>query len=149
MIYTNAIIDGFPVILGSFPIQFGMFLAMVIAVRIPKDPNDEWNPHCKFIYTWVIIAHICNIICQAIKHYLSEDWHVVKKVTTIFCLFIQLVMINTILGDWVYDITLTSEEKTDSNWLQFHIWIILEFCVFLSYIASSMCYIFIRAFKVN
>ena len=35
MIHTNAIIDGFPVILGSTPVQLGMLLAMLFAVRIP------------------------------------------------------------------------------------------------------------------
>ena len=40
MIYTNSLIDGFPIILGSFPLQFAMFFATIIAIRIPKDEDN-------------------------------------------------------------------------------------------------------------
>ena len=88
MIHTNSLIDGFPVILGSLPIQFAMTLAMIIAIRVPKDEDGEKNEHCRFIYWWVLSAHLLILVCQSVNHYLPERWHLVKKQMTIVCLMV-------------------------------------------------------------
>ena len=41
MINTNSLIDGFPCILGSLPVQLAMTIAMLAAIRPPKDENGE------------------------------------------------------------------------------------------------------------
>ena len=41
MINTNSLIDGFPCILGSLPVQFAFTIAMIAAIRLPRDENDE------------------------------------------------------------------------------------------------------------
>ena len=151
MIHTNSLIDGFPVILGSFPIQFAMTAAMLIAIRVPQDADGNQIDHCKMIYRWVLVAHICNLLCQGIKHYFDAKWHLIKKQITIVCLMIQLLMINTICGEWIFEEDHKNESFTaadnSSNMIQFDIWITLEACVFLSYIGSCILYLFIRSFK--
>ena len=149
MIHTNSLIDGFPVILGSLPIQFAMTLAMIIAIRVPKDEDGTSNPHCKFIYWWVLSTHLLILVCQSINHYLGERWHLMKKQLTIVCLMVQLLMINTICGEWIFEDGQhkAADHMTQENWIQFDVWIVLEACVFLSYIGSAIMYLFIRAFK--
>ena len=68
MINTNSLIDGFPCILGSLPVQFAMTIAMLAAIRIPKDDNDEADKVAQKMYYWVLGTHLCilfrHIICQ-------------------------------------------------------------------------------------
>ena len=57
-------------------------------------------------------------------------------------------MINTICGEWIFDIEDHPIIPSDKeNWIQFNVWITLEACVFLSYIASAILYLFMRAFR--
>ena len=86
MIYMNSLVDGFPVILGSLPVQFAMFVAMCISIRIPKDADDERDGKATEIYYLTFFAHVANIICQLLKHYLSPWWHLEKKILTIVVL---------------------------------------------------------------
>ena len=62
---------------------------------------------------------------------------------------IQLVMINTICGNWIFAEKLSEDQKSNTDWIQFDIWVVLEACVFLSYICSGMVYLLIRSVKVN
>ena len=71
MIHTNSLIDGFPIILGSFPIQFAMTVAMAIAIRIPRDDDGNRNDRCTKIYLFVMAAHIANLISQGVNHYVD------------------------------------------------------------------------------
>ena len=88
MIHTNSLIDGFPVILGSFPIQFAMTFAMIIAIRVPRDADGDKDPHCKFIYWWVLGTHLMNLACLFANHHLPEAYHLIKKQFTIACLMV-------------------------------------------------------------
>ena len=36
MFFTASVVDGFRVVLGSMPFQFGMFLTMLLIVPIPE-----------------------------------------------------------------------------------------------------------------
>ena len=45
MIYSNSVIDGFPIVLGSMPVQFGMFLTMLLSIRIPKHTETGVTDH--------------------------------------------------------------------------------------------------------
>jgi hypothetical protein len=63
MIFTNSLIDGFPIILGSFPIQFAMTIAMAISIRVPDKADGEEDENSRYIYNWVMVAHIMGLIC--------------------------------------------------------------------------------------
>lgn len=60
-------------------------------------------------------------------------------------------MINTICGEWVFNAERkeASEAADTVNFLQFNIWIVLEACVFLSYISAATFYLFIRGCAVH
>ena len=88
MIHTNSLVDGFPVILGSLPIQFGMIVTLLVAIRVPKDEDGGYNVNCLSIYKWILWAHIINLICQGINHFLDAKYHLEKKMVTIFALII-------------------------------------------------------------
>ena len=62
MINTNSLIDGFPCILGSLPVQFAMTIAIVAAIRIPKDDNGELDTVAQKMYYWVLGTHITILI---------------------------------------------------------------------------------------
>ena len=148
MINTNSLIDGFPCILGSLPVQFAMTIAMLAAIRIPKDDNDEADKVAQKMYYWVLGTHLCilfrHIICQGC----SANMHQLKKIVTIACLIIQVLMINVICGEWIFEETTTIDYATASHDMkQFDIWMTLEACLVLSFICINWIYLLIRFWK--
>ena len=41
MIHNNSVLDGFPIVLGSMPVQFGMFVTMLLSVQIPHNTESK------------------------------------------------------------------------------------------------------------
>ena len=76
------------------------------------------------------------------------------KSCLIVILFLQLVAINLLLGNWVYDQTppdtldakrgIDWEHQTD--WIHFNVWLQIEIYVFYGSLLSGVIYMFIRAF---
>ena len=81
----------------------------------PKDADDDRDGKATEIYYLTFFAHIANIICQVLKHYLSPWWHLEKKILTIIVLMFQLYMINTICGEWIFTDNLTDYSQFEES----------------------------------
>ena len=74
--------------------------------------------------------------------------HQLKKIVTIVCLIVQVLMINVICGEWIFEETANIDYTTASHDMkQFDIWMTLEGCLVLSFICINMIYLLIRFWK--
>ena len=161
MIHTNAIIDGFPVILGSTPVQLGMLLAMLIAVRIPyaaacstteepcPDEERELDSEAAFIYTLVALTHIFIIATKYLNLMVDKSWHMWNKLAIMLTLFLQLYTVNRVCGNWVFKNLGYQGEAGQGQTprdAKFNAWLDIEFAVLMSYIVSAVIFLFIRCF---
>ena len=154
MIHTNAIIDGFPVILGSAPVQLGMLLAMLLAVRIPyaascsvdqepcPDEDRERDSEAAFIYILVSATHIFILATKYLNLLADKSWHMWNKLALMLTLFIQLYTVNRVCGNWVfknlgYQADSTGQTTRD---IQFNAWLDMEFMVLIAYIVSAVIF---------
>ena len=72
----------------------------------------------------------------------------------IIILFVQLLMINLLLGNWVYDDVpdeMYSELRGENwwkqdDWIQFRLWLDIETYIFYGSLLSGVVYMFFRAF---
>ena len=70
MIFTSSVIDGFKVILGSLPIQLGMFMTTLCMVPVPNDPKTgEQDREALYTYIWLCIVHFILFVQITINHY--------------------------------------------------------------------------------
>ena len=84
-----------------------------------------------------------------LNHYLPGKYNLIRKQFVVVCLVVQLLMINTICQFWIFNESNKVAVSAATNMLQFDVWITLEICVFLAYIASAILYLLIRSFKVQ
>ena len=104
MIYNNSVLDGFPVVLGSLPVQFGMALTMILSVVIPTGAEGaESAEDALQIYRQLLIVQCFIVFVKMFGENFSYDYSMTYKSISIIALFFQLLVMNFVLGDWIYD----------------------------------------------
>ena len=155
MIYNNSILDGFPVVLGSMPTQLGLALTMFLCIVVPKHPDTgEKDADAARIYNYLIVLHFTILLLKILNEHLVFDYPMLFRGLMICALFFQLLIMNFVLGDWVY--SQEDPESLDSirgdnwneqqEWVTFMMWLSIETYVFLGSLVSGVIYMFVRAF---
>ena len=155
MINTNSVIDGFVIVLGSMPVQFGMFVALLLSISVPK--HSETGEYCRdalVAYIALMTTHVAILITKYSQQWINKNHYLVAKSMIMFCLFLQLTTMNFILCNWVYDQAdqelleqMRGEDwANQKDWQRFTMWLTTEQYVFLGSIASGILYMVIRSF---
>ena len=97
MIYTNSIIDGFKVILGSVPIQIAMLASMLITVR-PGDLKFE----AKVMYGMIAFDHIVMIVVGLWYHFFGTGQHLMAAQLCIFAMIYQISLTLLLCSNWAF-----------------------------------------------
>ena len=104
MIYNNSVLDGFPIVLGSMPVQFGMALTMILSVVVPKGADGaESAEDALQIYRQLLFVHCLIVAVKMFGEHFSYNYSMTYKSLSIIALFFQLLIMNFVLGDWIYD----------------------------------------------
>ena len=118
MIYNNSVLDGFPIVLGSTPVQFGMGLTMLLSVVIPH--HTETGEDCTDaveIYRLLLFVHCFVVGVKIFGEFIGFYFPMVYKSLVVIALFIQLLVINVVLGNWIFN---ESEDKQNSDLNDLH-----------------------------
>ena len=69
MIHILSVLDGFPVVLGSMPMQFGMLLTLLLSIKIPKDLNtgEKYDEDALFVYILLVSTHAAILIIKSLQ----------------------------------------------------------------------------------
>ena len=104
MIYSNSVLDGFPLVLGSMPVQFAMFLTMVLSIKVPVNTETgETEEGAKLTFYGLLVYHFLILGVKFSQEYISYTHNLLYKGMLMFCLFFTLLTMNYVLGNWVYD----------------------------------------------
>jgi hypothetical protein len=158
MIYNNSVLDGFPIVLGSMPVQFGMALTMILSVVVPNGAEGaESAEDALKIYRQLLFVHCLIVAVKMFGEHFSYNYSMTYKSLSIIALFFQLLIMNFVLGDWIYDQKDLSILDTmrgagweqEPQWINFRMWLAIETYVFFGSIVSGVAYMAIRAFIPN
>ena len=107
MINTKSVLDGFPVVLGSMPVQFGMLMTLLLSVKIPRNTDDQekFNDDALLMYCLLVTNHALILIVKTIQSKIAFQYANLCRCLMMACLFLQLFTMNYLLGDWVFDQT--------------------------------------------
>ena len=95
MTKKSSVSNGFISILGSFPIQFAMFLTFVASVSLPRDEHGEIDPESYKLYNCVWIMHLASALVVLMNQHFPHALGVYKyMVNTCMTLFNVVVVIN-------------------------------------------------------
>ena len=105
MIHNKLVIDGFAIVLGSMPIQFGMLMTLLLSVQVPKNMDDptKFQEEAQFVYYLLIFTHAAILTVKFLRQYLAYTNYMLYRSLMMLCLFLQLFSMNFVLGRWVYD----------------------------------------------
>ena len=156
MIHIKSVLDGFPVVLGSMPVQFGMLMTLLLSIKIPKDLNDseKSDEDALFVYVLLCVTHAAILVIKYLQQWLALSYFMLYKALMMGSLFLQLFTINFVLGNWVFDQTDPDQLETkrgadwqnDKAWQVFTMWLRIEQYVFMGTIASGVSYMLLRSF---
>ena len=159
MINIKSVLDGFPVVLGSMPVQFGMLMTLLLSIKIPRNMDDQekFNADATFMYCLLVINHALILIIKVVQSRIAFQYGNLCRFLMMACLFLQLFTINFLLGDYIFDQTdseiLTARRgvgwKENITWHKFNVWLHLEMYMFVGTIVSGVCFMFIRSFVKN
>ena len=95
MTKKSSVSNGFISILGSFPMQFAMFLTFVASVSLPRDEHGEIDPESYKLYNCVWIMHLASALVVLMNQHFPHALGVYKyMVNTCMTLFNVVVVIN-------------------------------------------------------
>ena len=104
MIYNKSVLDGFAIVLGSMPIQFGMLMTLLLSIKIPRhmDNPDKYAEEAKSMYELLIATHFIILTVKFLRQYLAYSHFMFYKAMLMGSLFLQLFSMNYVLGRWNY-----------------------------------------------
>lgn len=104
MIYNKSVIDGFAIVLGSMPIQFGMLMTLGLSIKIPRhmDNPDKYSEEAKSTYELLIVTHLVILTVKFLRQYLAYSHFMLYRAMLMGSLFLQLFTMNYVLGKWNY-----------------------------------------------
>ena len=139
MIHTSSLIDGFKVILGSMPLQLGMFLTVIFKVPVPEI-DGQWDTAALAYKIYLVLVHGL-LFCQiSVNHYYAHDIPMLSSVTNVVFMCMQVVTQINISINWIF----LSEEhqewlelRQSEEWVKFMKWCYIEIIVFIGYLLSA------------
>ena len=104
MIFNKSVLDGFAIVLGSMPIQFGMLMTLGLSIKIPRhmDNPDKYSEEAFFVYRLLFITHLVILTVKLLRQYLAYSHTMVYRAMLMGSLFLQLFSMNYVLGGWNY-----------------------------------------------
>ena len=105
MINIKSVLDGFPLVLGSMPVQFGMLMTLLLSIKVPRDNNnqDKLDEEAASMYGLLIFTHTAILIVKYLQQWLAYSNFMLFKTLIMGSLFLQLFTMNFVLGNWVFD----------------------------------------------
>ena len=68
MINIKSVLDGFPVVLGSMPIQFGMLMTLILSIKIPRNMDDKYmDGDAVYVYCLLVFNHAFILIVKLVQ----------------------------------------------------------------------------------
>ena len=89
MINSKSVIDGFEIVLGSMPVQFGMLVALLVSISVPR--NTETGDYCWDAFrakALLITMHLVILITKFIQQYIKSTHALLAKAMIMCCLFL-------------------------------------------------------------
>lgn len=104
MIFNKSVLDGFAIVLGSMPIQFGMLMTLILSIKIPRhmDNPDTFSEEAVEAYGLLIFTHSVILTIKFLRQYLAYSHYMLYKALLMGSLFLQLYSMNYVLGKWNY-----------------------------------------------
>ena len=147
MIYTSSVIDGFKVILGSMPLQLGMFLTIIFKVPIPEI-DGQWDDEAKFYKFYLIVVHGVLFLQIVVNHYFSQLIPMLSSCTNVVLMLLQVVTQINISVNWVFSEHDQAwlDARQSEDWVKFTKWMYIEILVFIGYLVSATIFNFVLFF---
>ena len=155
MIFNKSVLDGFAVVLGSMPIQFGMLMTLLLSIQVPKNMDSgKYQEEAQFVYYLLIFTHSAILTVKFLRQYLAYTHYMLYRSLMMLSLFLQMFSMNFVLGRWVYDQSDTEvlnaqrgeNWESDYHWQTFEMWMRVEQFMFMGPVASGVFFMFVRSF---
>ena len=148
MFNTVSVIDGFKVILGSMPLQLGMFFTVIFMVPIPEI-DGQWDSKAMFYKFYLVFVHGILFVQIVVNHYFINDFPMLSSCTNVILLSLQVMTQINISVDWIFNepeqVWLDARQSKD--WMKFMNWMQIELLVFIGYLVSATLFNFIISIK--
>ena len=135
--------DGFKVILGSTFVHASALITIAAIIRPPEYEDDiERTERAHGIFYALIAMHFCCGVIRGLTLFFSEHCAVLNS----FLTFGVTLVIIMLCKDWVFPPTENERRWDDMTTIEqkyFEVWLLFEFFMNLSFIATAMIYILI------
>ena len=135
--------DGFKVILGSTFVHASALITIAAMIRPPEYEDDiERTERALGIFYALVVMHFCCGVIRGLTLFFSEHCAVFNS----FLTFGVTLVIILLCKDWVFPPTENERRWDDTTTIEqkyFEIWLLCEFFMNLSFIATAMIYILI------
>ena len=90
MINIKSVLDGFPLVLGSMPVQFGMLMTLLLSIKVPRDASqqDKLDNEAMFVYYLLISTHAVILIVKYLQQWLAYSNYMLFKALIMGSLFL-------------------------------------------------------------
>ena len=149
MFFTASVVDGFRVVLGSMPYQFGMFLTMLFIVPVPEF-EGKTDSEARMTYWVVLLVHLILFFQILVNHYFSTKSPTMASITNVLLIFVQVMTQIYVCVNWVFNPEHTQEwldARQSHDWIQFWQWCYIEILVFCGYLVSAILFNFVYFFR--
>ena len=90
MINIKSVLDGFPLVLGSMPVQFGMLMTLLLSIKVPRDASqqDKLDNEAMFVYYLLISTHAVILFVKYLQQWLAYSNYMLFKALIMGSLFL-------------------------------------------------------------